>query len=233
MSSTLITRPMDAEGKRLRRERVERLAGRVREHRVSATWADANADLELADLEHDVGGMSRYVQWLLCEIFEGEQAGANVHRTMLDGTLPEEHVEATLGLLAAHKMRVLGERTIVLHQLVVGARAELDALITAPRTEVQGPLEQAIAAIVEAEHAGQVRQAKTLSRQLADDAQLQGAGASMALGRARRDQARQVALGVIAPPQPPVGLRERVLAALRGRAEQPAGLASSASLPAS
>jgi hypothetical protein len=165
--------------------------------------------------------MSRYIEGLLSEIF-GEPDGANVHRAMLDGALEEEHVATTLELLDAHNMRMLGERTIVLHQLVVAARAELDALITAPRSPQQGLLEQTVAAIVEAEHAGQVREAKTLRQQLADNAELQAAGASLALGRARRDQARQVALGVIAPPQPPVGLRERVLAALRGREVAPA-----------
>ncbi len=78
---------------------------------------------------------------------------------------------------------------------------------------MQGPLERAVAAIVEAEHAGELRQAKALGERLANDAEL-AAGASSALGRARRDQARQVALGLIAPPQ--LSVRQRVLAALRG-----------------
>ncbi len=214
MTSMMITRPMDAEGKQLRRQRVEELAQRVREHQASETWARSEADLELSELEWEVGGMSRHIEALLIEIFD-EHDGRNVHRTLLDGTLPEEHVEGVLTLLAERNMHILAQRTIALHQLVVAARAELDTLISAPcSTEVQGPLERAVAAIVEAEHAGELRQAKALGERLANDAELQAAGASSALGRARRDQARQVALGLIAPPQ--LSVRQRVLAALRG-----------------
>jgi hypothetical protein len=214
MTSMMIIRPMDAEGKRLRRQRVEDLAQRVREYQAAGTWARSEADLELSELEWEVGGMSRHIEALLIEIFD-EHDGRNVHRTLLDGTLPEEHVEGVLTLLAERNMHILAQRAIVLHQLVVAARAALDTLITAPHgTEVHGPLAQAVAAIVAAEHAGELRQAKALREQLANDAELQAAGAEVALGRARRDQARQVALGLIAPPR--LSVRERVLAALRG-----------------
>jgi len=221
MTSMMITRPMDAEGKQLRRQRVEELAQRVREHQASGTWAHGDADVELSELEYEVGGMSLHIEALLIEIFD-EHDGRNVHRTLLEGTLPEEHVEGVLTLLAERNRHFLAQRTIALHQLVTAARAELDTLITAPRTsEEQGPLEQAVAAIVAAEHAGELRQAKAVREQLEADAELQAAGADVALRRARRDQERQVALGLIAPPK--LSVRERVLAALRGPQVAPAG----------
>ena len=88
-------------------------------------------------------------------------------------------------------------------------------MISAPRlAEEQNGLERAVAEIIDAEHTGDVRQAKRLGEVLSADGEHQGEDVSAVLERARRDQKRLVALGLIDPPYR--NWRQRVIEAIRG-----------------
>ena len=213
--STMLTPlpPMDAERRRQRREEVRGLAERVRAHSASHSWSQPDADLALIDLERHVDGMRRHLAEVLSPVFY-EDAWAVLEAT-LAGTLVEEHMELVLRVLVDCNRDMLAAELTELQVLVLAARDELDRVITSPRiADDQSHLDRAVAEIIAAEHAGDLRRAKQLIEALIGDGEHYLDGASEVLERARRDQKRLIARGVIEPPYR--NWRQRVMEALRG-----------------
>jgi hypothetical protein len=209
---------MDAERRRQRREEVRALAERVRAHSANGSWSDPDADLALLDLEHHVHGMKRHLAEVLVPVFHRD-AWAVLEAT-LEGKLVEEHMELVVRVLAECNRDLLAAELMELHVVVIAARAELDVLLTAPRlAEDQSPLDHAVAEIIAAEHAGDLRRAQQLSEMLTGDGGAYPDGAFAVLERARRDQKREIALGRIDPPYR--NWRQRVMEALRGTLAEP------------
>lgn len=213
MATSMLTRPLDQQAKRERREEVKRLAETVRAHTALGSWAEPTADLALSELEYHVGGIMRYIAGVFVEIF-GELDASTVLETMLNGSLHEEHVEVVFRILEECKRNLLAAELLELYRLAVSARGELDSVITGPHGQGgDDGVRRAVAEVIAADHAGELRQAKRLSQALLDGAGENEGLTRAVLERAFRDQKRLVELGVIEPPLR--NWRQRVLEALR------------------
>jgi hypothetical protein len=214
MSTTLLSRPMDRDARRARREEVKQLAQEVNTHCERGTWDQPHADLALSNLEYHVRGIKWHIERVLAEVL-GEPDGPIVLETMLEGTLADEFVELTIGVLEWHQRNLLAAELIELYPLVKRARIQLDEVITRPAIAAdQSPLQRAVGDVLTAEHAGELKRARELAETLLGDSQTDPAFVRALIERGRRDQRRQVELGMLEPPLR--NWRQRILGSLRG-----------------